>query len=84
MNMAKNTKQTSSRVASMAAATLSNSNSSQIAKSLAASTLSQRGNARQTGAEMEKVASRVMTSERYSATTKELAASVLSQSNKGR
>jgi S-ribosylhomocysteine lyase LuxS involved in autoinducer biosynthesis len=82
--VANNSKQTSSRVASVAAATLSNVGSSKIAKSLAASTLSQRGNARQSGAEMEKVAARVLSSERYSTTTKELAASVLSQANRKR
>lgn len=82
--MPKNTKQTSSRIASIAAATLANNSSSQIAKSLAASTLSQRGNSRQTGAEMERVASKVLASEKYADVTKELAASVLTQANKER
>ena len=82
--MSKNTKQTSSRIATLAAETLKDSKSSQVAKSLAASALSQRGNDRQTGAKMEDVAARVLASDRYATDTKELAASVLSQSNKQR
>lgn len=82
--MSKNVKQTSSRIASLAAETLQSNQSSQIAKSLAASALSQHGNARQTGAAMEDIASKVLGSDKYAEATKELAASVLSQSNKSR
>ena len=82
--MQKNTKQTSSRVATLAAETLQDQNTSHIARSLAASALSQRSASRQTGADMEDVASRVLRSDKYSDTTKELAASVLSQANKAR
>ena len=82
--MSKNTKQTSSRVAKLAADTLHDNRASQIAKSLAASALSQRQGGKQTGAKIEDVAARVLASDRYGEQTKELAASVLSQSNKQR
>lgn len=82
--MSKNTKQTSSRIAKLAAETLQDGTSSQVAKSLAASALSQRSAARQTGAKMEDLAAKVLASDRYAAETKELAASVLAQSNKER
>lgn len=82
--MSKNTKQTSSRVGSQASETLRGRGESQVAKSLAASALSQRAGAKQTSAEMEKVASAVLRSDKYSENTKDLAASVLSQSNKSR
>lgn len=82
--MSKNTKQTSSRVASLASETLQKPSASQVAKSLAASALSQRSGDKQTGAHMEEVASRVLRSEKFSEDTKDLAASVLSQSNKTR
>jgi hypothetical protein len=82
--MSKNTKQTSTRIGRLASATLQSGNSSQVAKSLAASALSQRSGVRQTGATMEDTAARVLASDRYSKTTKELAASVLSQANKQR
>ncbi len=51
--MSKNTKQTSAQIAKLAAETLQDSRASQIAKSLAASALAQRGGGKQTGAEME-------------------------------
>lgn len=82
--MSKNAKQTSTRIGKLAAETLQGSRASQVAKSLAASALSQRSGDKQTGAKMEDVAARVLSSERYSKDTKELAASVLSQSNKQR
>lgn len=82
--MAKNTKQTSKRVSALAAHTLSDKNSSTIAKKLAASALSQSRSKNQTGADMEDVASQVMNSSKYSDDTKTLAGSVLSQSNKKR
>jgi len=82
--MAKNTKQTSPRIATLAAETLQNSRSSKVAKSLAASALSQRSGDKQTGSKMEDVASRVLASDHNAKHTKELAASVLAQANKQR
>jgi hypothetical protein len=82
--MSKNTKQTSSRIAALAAETLQNERASQTAKSLAASALAQRNGSKQTGAEMEDLAAKVLASKHYADETKELAASVLSQSNKAR
>ena len=79
-----NKKRTSPSVASLAAQTLNNSNSSSTAKRLAGSALSQKSTGNQTGAEMEDFASRVMQSPKYNDGTKTLAASVLSQSNKSR
>lgn len=63
---------------------LKSSSSSQVAKSLAASALSQRSGDKQTGAKMEDKAARVLASDRSAKETKELAASVLSQANKQR
>lgn len=80
--MSKNTKQTSARIATLAAETLQNERASHIAKSLAASALAQRNGSKQTGAEMEDLAAKVLASKRYADETKE--ASVLSQSNKAR
>jgi hypothetical protein len=68
----------------MASETLQSSHSSQMAKSLAASALSQRSGDKQTSAQMEDKAARVLASDRYAKETKELAASVLSQANKQR
>lgn len=82
--MTENKKQTSSSVASLAAKTLSNDNSSQIAKELAGSALSQKGTSKQTGTEMEDKASKVLQSNKYNKDTKTLAASILSQSNQKR
>jgi hypothetical protein len=82
--MAKNTKQTSNRISSLAAETLQDANASQIQRRLAGSALAQSGNGKQTGAEMESIASKVLKSDKYATETKELAASVLSQSNKSR
>lgn len=82
--MAKNTNQTSGRVAGLAAQTLQNNSASKTAKSLAASALSQTHTSRQTGAAIESLASTVLRSGKYSTETKELAGSVLSQSNKAR
>ncbi len=82
--MGRNTKQTSSRVGTLASETLQDRQASQVAKSLAASALAQRSGGKQTGAQMEDLASKVLQSEKYSDSTKELAASVLSQSNKAR
>ncbi|WP_439185169.1 hypothetical protein [Carboxylicivirga taeanensis] len=82
--MAKNQKQTSKNVASLAAKTLINDNSSQIAKKLAGSALSQKSTTKQTRSEMENTASKVLKSSKYNDDTKTLAASILSQSNKKR
>ena len=82
--MSNNSKQTSRRVAKLASETLQNKQASQVAKSLAASALAQRGGARQTGAAMEDVASKVLRSDKYAGATKELAASILAQANKER
>ena len=82
--MAKNTKQTSPRIATLAAETLQDNRSSKVAKSLAASALSQRSGDKQTGAKMEDVASRVLASDHHAKHTKELAASVMAQANRQR
>lgn len=82
--MAPNKKQTSSKVATLASQTLADKNSSQIAKKLAGSALSQKSTSKQTGSDMEETASKVLQSEKYKDTTKTLAASILSQSNKKR
>ena len=82
--MAKNTKQTTSKVAHLAAITLNDNRASGIAKSLAASLVSQTNSNKQTGEKLENVASKVLQSDKYNDTTKTLAASVLSQSNKER
>jgi hypothetical protein len=84
MNMATNRKGTSNKVASLAADTLFKPGSSQIARRLAGSALSQSNTNRQTGAVMEDLASKVLRSDHYSEKTKALAGSVLSQSNKKR
>lgn len=82
--MSKNTKQTSDKIATLAADTLNDSASSAIAKSLAASALAQKGTDKQTSALMEEKAGKVLGSDKYSDETKALAASVLSQANKER
>lgn len=79
-----NSKQTSKSVASLASATLTNANSSAIAKTLAASALAQSRSKKQTGPEMEAVASAVIRSTKYNDETKKLAASLVSQSVKDR
>ena len=80
--MATNKKKTSSKIATIAANTLSDKTASTIAKSLAASALSQSSSFKQTGSEMESKASKVLQSNKYNKNTKALAASVLSQSNR--
>ncbi|MDN5060013.1 hypothetical protein [Aliarcobacter butzleri] len=79
-----NKKQTSDDIASLASQVLRDKNSSRIAKSLAASAISQTNTNKQTGAEMETKASNVLKSDKYSDTTHSLAASILAQSNKER
>ncbi len=82
--MSRNNKQTSSKVATLAAEVLHSKSSSEIAKSLAASALAQASTGKQTGADMETKASKVLSSDKYSDDTKTLAAAVLAQSNKER
>lgn len=79
-----NSKKTSAEIAALAAKVLSSNNSSDIAKRLAGSALSQTNKGNETGSEMEDIASDVLRSNKYSAISKALAASVLSQSNKKR
>ncbi|MBN3852362.1 hypothetical protein G3N59_03110 [Paraburkholderia sp. Ac-20340] len=82
--MAENRKQTSQKVARLAAQTLHDPKASAIRKSLAASALAQTHTPKQTGAAMEHKASDVLHSTKYSTETKTLAASVLAQSSKER
>jgi len=82
--MSKNNKQTSPQIASLASNTLHDSNASKVAKSLAASLISQTNTGKQTGADLETRASKVLQSLKNSDDTKSLAASVLTQSNKER
>ncbi|WP_338724162.1 hypothetical protein V9L16_00180 [Pseudomonas tolaasii] len=82
--MPKNTKQTSTPVASLASKILRSESSSAIQKELAGSAMAQVSSGKQTGAEMETKASHVLDSSKYNATSKTLAASVLAQSNKER
>jgi hypothetical protein len=82
--MSKNTKGTSSRMASKASDILRDANASAIQKSLAGSALAQRGTGKQTSSAMEDRAAQALASKHYSAETKSLAGSVVSQSNKER
>lgn len=79
-----NSKVSSPKLTAQAAATLRDTSASSVAKSLAASVLSQAQRGNQTGKAMEATASKVLHSSKYSDDTKALAASVLSQSNKER
>ena len=79
-----NKKTTSKPVGTKASEILKDPNSSQIAKQLAGSALSQRAAGNQTSSEMEDKAAKVLASPKYSEETKTMAASVLSQSNKQR
>ncbi|WP_339456429.1 MULTISPECIES: hypothetical protein [unclassified Pseudomonas] len=82
--MNKNTKETTGKIATLAAEVLTSQSASTIAKSLAASALAQKGTDKQTSAEMEQKAGKVLGSDKYSEDTKALAASVPSQANKER
>ena len=77
-----NKKTTSPRIASLASETLLNPQSSDTAKTLAASALSQASKNKESSDKVEQLASHVLNSPKYSEETKELAGSVLSQSNK--
>ena len=78
--MSTNSKVTSKRVSTIAAKILNSNSSSQTAKKLAGSALSQV----QTGSQIEDLASKVLSSPKYSHETKIMAGSVLSQANKER
>ena len=79
-----NHKKTSPSVASLASKVLHNNQSSEAAKSLAGSALSQVKKGNETGKQMEALASKVLNSEKYNGTSKTLAGTVLSQSDKKR
>ncbi|TPG74662.1 hypothetical protein [Pseudomonas arsenicoxydans] len=82
--MSKNSKKSSPGVSSLASKVLRDSQSSAIAKSLAASVISQADPDKQTGAGMEAKASQALQDKRSSETTRTLAASVVSQSSNDR
>ncbi|WLI11674.1 MULTISPECIES: hypothetical protein [Pseudomonas] len=82
--MSKNSKKSSPRVSSLASKVLRDKESSAIAKSLAASVISQAGSDKQSGAKMETKASQALQDKRLSKTTRTLAASVVSQSSNER
>jgi hypothetical protein len=82
--MAKNTNQTSTRVATVAGKTLGSTSASAIQKSLAGSALRQAGTSAQTGARTEDKASRALDRSKSASVTKTLAGSVMSQSNRKR
>lgn len=84
VQMSKNKKVSSAKIAAQAAKVLNNTNASSIQKRLAGSALSQANKGSQTGAQIETEASKVLRSSKYNDTTKSLAASVLSQANKAR
>ena len=77
-------KNTSNKMATLAAKVLRDKDSSGIQKKLAGSVLSQYTTGNVTGKDMEGVASNVLSSNKYSELTKSLAGSVLSQSDKAR
>ncbi|WP_071843322.1 hypothetical protein ACP3PD_17640 [Enterobacter ludwigii] len=80
--MAKNPKQTSSKIASVAGQTLNDPNASKLQKRLAASALAQRAPSSHTSETMETVAAKALDNPRSSEKTKQLAATVLAQSTK--
>lgn len=80
--MAKNPKQTSRKVGSLAGRTLTNPNASKLQKRLAASALAQRAPSSHTSDTMETIAAKALDNPRSGETTKKLAATVLAQSTK--
>lgn len=82
--MSTNSKVTSKKVSTIAAKILNSNSSSQTAKKLAGSALSQVQKGNQTGSQIEDLASKVLSSSKYSHETKTMAGSVLSQANKER
>ena len=79
-----NKKTTSPSIASLASKVLQNNQSSDIAKQLAGSALSQVNKGHETGKQLESVASKVLNSDKYNDASKKLAGSILSQSDKNR
>lgn len=75
-----NKKNTSPKVAHLAAETLNSNNSSATAKTLAGSALSQVQKGFQPSSAIQTLAGNVLESSKYSKETKSLAASILSQS----
>lgn len=82
--MSNNSKQTSSRVASVAGKALQNDSASALQKTLAGSALRQAGSAAQTGSRTEDKASRALDNPKSSPVTRTLAGSVVSQANRKR
>lgn len=82
--MPSNSKQTSSRVASVAGKTLQSSTASGLQKSLAGSALRQAGRSAQTGAQTESRASRALDNPKSPPLTRTLAGTVVAQANKKR
>ncbi|MBA0205009.1 hypothetical protein ACRQTN_05220 [Pectobacterium brasiliense] len=80
--MAKNPKQTSSKIASIAGQTLNNPSASKLQKQLAASALSQRAATSHTSDKMETIAAKALDNPRSAELTKQLAATVLAQATK--
>jgi hypothetical protein len=76
-----NPKKTSKSIATLAAKTLQNSNSSKIQKHLSGSVLSQSGTNKQPSKKVESELSAILNSSKFNKTTKSLAASLLSQSD---
>lgn len=79
-----NRKTTSPSIASLAAKVLLDNNSSNTAKSLAGSALSQVNKGNETGKQLEHLASTVLNSPKYNELSRSLAGSILSQSDKDR
>lgn len=82
--MSKNRKQSTPEVASRAARTLADPESSARARSLAGSVLAQAHTPKESGPALETRAGKALRDPKASATTKTLAGSVLSQSHKPR
>lgn len=80
--MSKNSKQTSSHVASVAGKAFGSSSASAVQKSLAGSALRQAGSPAQSGAQTESRAARALDNPNSAPVTKTLAGSVVSQSNR--
>jgi hypothetical protein len=77
-----NNKKTTSRIASLASRVLTSSQSSETAKKLAGSTLSQVSKQKESSTLLDHLAAEVLKSQKYNEVTKELAGSVLSQAKK--
>ncbi|MDE1182835.1 hypothetical protein [Paraburkholderia sp.] len=77
--MTKNAKETSDRIAHLAAVILARHSSTLLAKELAGSALAQHHSAKQTSAKIASLAARVLADHHSCAESKELAGSVLAQ-----